>query len=617
METQKVQVQVNVINQLRLLRQSTFKDKLCFLDEDIQNAQRAKATEVKVEIKRWDKQLIIKNNGAILNNPQALFSIADSEWDEEVTKNENPFGMGFFSNITVSNLIQVHSGNKLITFDVEHMINSGDTEIKVEETDDYFEGFKLTLNNFNYDDIYYSDLERRMETLAKYIHELDIYFDYELLEKKDLTEGDDSLFQTKIDNNDKFTGWIALSNNWGYSDNLSIFYKGRFVTKFDGLNYIHGDIHITDRALNLTSPDRKDIIRDSKLSEFRSNIRSYVELLAIETILDGDPDDVSDYSTAVSLYIDKKLVKNKIKFATFKSNNENDLKYIKGIAIAKSNKKSIKNFKEYELFLKAEAAWQEESQVEEVNINAQIENDVPEARGTIIHESSSSYYPGYVESPTIKENDLVERLGETIIKGDQPVFYIEFNEIEKYEYKLNIIKHYNVKIIISRNQLETNMLKEMKESDNVLHISELEQSVNIKGTLSNTELNTKEQRALMLLDMISRIVGLNENAFSIGNLMVTKNIKIESLDYEHEVIEDSIVVLKDSTNNKVYLDRAIIDQSMLREDLETNLDLNDYKFILCNIQNIIKELKLIEEVKNKEELLDVILGTLGGKEDAA
>ena len=47
-----VELKVNVINQLKLLRQSTFKDIYCFLDEDIQNAQRAKATEVRVTVDR-------------------------------------------------------------------------------------------------------------------------------------------------------------------------------------------------------------------------------------------------------------------------------------------------------------------------------------------------------------------------------------------------------------------------------------------------------------------------------------------------------------------------------------------------------------------------------------
>ena len=132
----KVQLKVNVINQLKLLRQSTFKDILCFLDEDIQNAQRAKSTEVHVDVDHYEKKVIISNNGKVLKNPQSLFSIAESEWDDDVKNTENPFGMGFFSNITVSNLIQVHSGDKSITFDVQKMIDTNDTEIKVEVVDE-------------------------------------------------------------------------------------------------------------------------------------------------------------------------------------------------------------------------------------------------------------------------------------------------------------------------------------------------------------------------------------------------------------------------------------------------------------------------------------------------
>lgn len=58
-----VELKVNVINQLKLLRQSTFKDIYCFLDEDIQNAQRAKATEVRVTVDRWGEGTVtIENN---------------------------------------------------------------------------------------------------------------------------------------------------------------------------------------------------------------------------------------------------------------------------------------------------------------------------------------------------------------------------------------------------------------------------------------------------------------------------------------------------------------------------------------------------------------------------
>jgi len=74
--SEKVELKVNVINQLKLLRQSTFKDILCFLDEDIQNAQRAKAKNVYISIE--GDSIIIENDGSILDNPQSLFSIAES-----------------------------------------------------------------------------------------------------------------------------------------------------------------------------------------------------------------------------------------------------------------------------------------------------------------------------------------------------------------------------------------------------------------------------------------------------------------------------------------------------------------------------------------------------------
>lgn len=81
-----VEVKVNVINQLKLLRQSTFKDIYCFLDEDVQNAQRAGATEAKITVKKYEGTVTIENNGKILSNPQALFSIAESGWDDNVKK---------------------------------------------------------------------------------------------------------------------------------------------------------------------------------------------------------------------------------------------------------------------------------------------------------------------------------------------------------------------------------------------------------------------------------------------------------------------------------------------------------------------------------------------------
>ena len=101
---------------------------------------------------------------------------------------------------------------------------------------------------------------------------------------------------------------------------------------------------------------------------------------------------------------------------------------------------------------------------------------------------------------------------------------------------------------MSRNDVETSILKSMKESDNVLHISELKEEITVRGYLSNIELSTKESRALMIFDMISRILGFDHNVFAIGDLMVTKSVSVESIGVEEEMVEPNIVVLKDELN---------------------------------------------------------------------
>jgi hypothetical protein len=618
-----VQLKINAINQLRLLRASTFKDKLCFLDEDIQNAQRAKAREFRVYVEYGKSKVIIQNNGNILDNPQALFSIAESGWDDEVKTTENPFGTGFFSNITVSNYIEIYSGNKHIIFDVENMINTNNTDIQVEETDENFEGFKLILNNFDFETASRWDIEGRVKILGNYVHELDVYFNDALIEKKDLTQGNDSSFQTQVEQDD-LKGWLALSNNW-FSNKLNIFYKGRLVTEMDDFPYVRGDLHISDKTLNLTSPDRKDIIRDKKLSEFKELIKIYLEDISNDALLKGDEEDIENYSSAISYYADKSKIKKLIKFATFDSKNQKDLEYLHGIYSAKIKNPQINNIKEYVLYLeKEERKKREESENNENEIKEDIESDIeikkqaPEAKGVVHHESYHSrgsdgeYHSAYTERPEIKEEDLIERRGELLVISNEPTFWMSFNDIEKQEYRLNIAKHYNLKIIVARNKVEEEILKSMKTTDNILHISELKEEVDVKAILSNRELSIQEQRASMILDMISRqILDQDHNLFVIGDLMITKVIKVDSIDEENELVEDSVTVIKNPETKEIYIDRSIIDKSHLKEHLGEELELGDYKFILANLMNIVEEVSLLNlNSDNKDKTCNKILNAL-------
>lgn len=609
--SEKVELKVNVINQLKLLRQSTFKDMLCFLDEDIQNAQRAKAKNVYVTIE--GDSIIIENDGAILDNPQALFSIAESGWDNDVKETENPFGMGFFSNITVSNFIEIYSGTKHVIFDVDKMINTNDTEIHVEEVEESLNGFKLILNNFDFSAADRYDIRERVEQLGKYIQELNIYYNGQLQEKRDLTESDGNSFEIKVEE-EGYVGWIALAGNYGFGDSLNVFYKGRLVKKLESTPYIKGDIHISDKALNLTSPDRKDIIKDSKYSKFREELRIHIRLLCEDALLNGDEAEVENFASAIGYYINTDTIKNKIKFLTLKG--KDSFGYIEKIALARKADNKINSYKDYQLYLKKESSIQPESHFEEVEIKEDIVSDVPEARGVISHDSSSSYSGGYLEKPEIKKESTEEKKGECIIDNQEAVFWMNFNEIEVNEYKFNIIKHYGLRLIISRNKAESEVLKAMKETDKVFHISELNEDISVKGTLNNTELSLREQRAMMILELISRILGFNHNVFAIGDLMVVKEISIESLNVTKEVVEESITVLRNSGDKKVYVDRSVVNLSDLVETLDTTITVKDYKFILTNLYSIVDQSYLIskdigEDGNKKDYIMRNILTALG------
>ena len=294
---------------------------------------------------------------------------------------------------------------------------------------------------------------------------------------------------------------------------------------------------------------------------------------------------------------------------TFKSKNEDDVKYLKGIALARRKNKDIASFTGYEIYLQKDAAKQNEQIVNEVTVDPELQTDPDEESGRVYHEASYSHRDGYVEIPEITQEELMEKRGSLIIDSVEPTFYIGFNEVEQYEYKLNVAKHYDLKIIVSRNEVETSILKSMKESDNVLHISELKEEVSVKGYLSNTDLSTKESRALMIFDMISRILGFDHNVFAIGDLMVTKSVVVESIGVEEEMIEPNIVVLKDVLNDKVYVDRSVINKNKLRNDTKVNLDIFDYQFIMANFKEMMKEVALLTEISIEDcevKVLDIL-----------
>lgn len=617
MNQENYAIKMNVVNYLRTLITSTFKDPLSFLDEIFQNADRSDAKNVYVNFETIENKLIIENDGEVLNNPQKLFSMSESGWKKEVMDTENPFGIGFFSVFTVSKKVEVFTGKKHIIIDIEKILEANDPSlIETLETVEHYNGFKLVLNDIEIDNIndwsLKSSIKERVEMLGKYIQAFDTYWHKNKIEKKKLTEGDGSVFLLEIDEGELFQGWLALSDDF-VSEGLKIFYKGRFVKKLEDMYYIKGDLHITDKALNLTAPDRKDIKTDSKLYKFKEIIRDYVELLCEEAITNGKQSDIDNYANVLSFYSNKQKLKSKMKFKVFKGKEKEDMDYLSGVAIAIKNKgkEEITSLSEYEVYLRNGSEIQSESHFEEISIEPKNLKPVPK---TTSKDSVEDYFPSsssisnYSKKNETKKVETRDEKGEIIFSNEEPTFWLTFDEIEQHQVKFNIVKHYNLKLVVTRNKFEIEVLKNM-ESENVFHIDKLKEKVKVEASLSNTYLSKKEQRGLMILDMVSRMAGYDRNIFAIGDLLVTKTTVVEAINESFVSIDTEVVAINNTENQKIYVDRSCVNSSMLEESLHKTLTIQDLQFVLANLKDIVSEISLMD-FKDKEQLYKKIFSSL-------
>lgn len=640
----ELEIKVNVINQLKLLRQSTFKDPLSLLDEIIQNAQRAGAKNAYVMYS--NNRLTVENDGDILENPQILFSMGDSGWKKDVIEKEKPFGMGFFSVITASDYIEIFSGNQHVIFNVKKIIEENEIGITVEETEDFYDGFKLILHNFSLEDIYYWDIEERTKQLGKYIQELDVYYDGKKVEKKPLTEGEGLPFETPLEE-DNFIGWIGLKEEW-YGCGLKIFYQGRFVTKLDSFPHVVGEIHVNHNVLTLQSPDRKDIIRDEKLQAFKNEIRSKIESLVEISILSGNDKDIQVYEDAFQKYVNADTIRYRLPFSVFSGKTKKDISYLEGIAIAMKNDKQFATIGEYEVYLRK---LEEEKAKDEISFSLSLEQEQPQGEEQIVneteensaHEEENNYeeeeeheeevqkeisYP-YPVAPSSapasvikKERKQEEKKVEVkkeepkfpskkmylTAENENPTFWVKLDELTQYQKRIGLIQEYGIELIVAQNKIEENVLLK-SSSQNIHHIKDLVEKVTIQSSISSIQLSPKEQRANMIFDMISRMYGFDENLFQIGNVMVTKLIDVPQIDVHLERIEEDITVVANTKEQKIFIDRTIVENSMLSPHTDEEIEVSDYKFILLHLKNIVDQVKTLGFMK-EDELYDKTFNAL-------
>lgn len=97
-----------------------FSDNHACIQELLQNARRAEASEVRVEIDTRAGVVTVTDNGHGVSDPEDLLNIGKSEWNEGV-RAERPAGMGLFSVFKLGGLAEVRSGRWRLTLDYDAM----------------------------------------------------------------------------------------------------------------------------------------------------------------------------------------------------------------------------------------------------------------------------------------------------------------------------------------------------------------------------------------------------------------------------------------------------------------------------------------------------------------
>lgn len=115
MKTQQtVQLTVNADGLFQSFSQA-FNSKEAVVIELIQNGRRAGAKQIWVTYNPGT--LAVKDDGQGIADPTALFTLGQSHWDEDLTRRENPFGVGFKGVLFSGDHIRVTSRNWTIASD--------------------------------------------------------------------------------------------------------------------------------------------------------------------------------------------------------------------------------------------------------------------------------------------------------------------------------------------------------------------------------------------------------------------------------------------------------------------------------------------------------------------
>lgn len=551
-------IESNTKGKLRkIIEGSIFNSPTVFIKELFQNAYRANAKNVYIDIE--DDCMIIRDDGCGLKNKKSILTFDYSEWDST----KEGFGIGFWSVLSIPNLVyvKIESRKLYIYLDVERVKDTLAVETSI--LNSYIKGFSVELKSNYISENKYLIMDNLKEC-GKYMP-FNVYINYNKIEKENLFDKIDNkcsdIYNTRL-----FKSKISVSSD--YYDYPEVYYENRLVEKLYEFPYVKGIIILKKNSVNLKEPDRESIIYNKKreilISKFNDCVKDLNKNLLntsedSDSIIDEFAEPLKKYLNPNDygkfLYADETLTLNQFDKINEIVKNNYDLDEVKILDVLNSTADGTKEWisKEYltedsnELLDFNKIAQNDCTDINDLNINVfkindkifikkeMLKNDVdeldyivsePEEKNEKI--DTSDFEANFNNSDIIEmiegseEVDafaLLNKQNKTnikdLIKKNKYCMWVKSSEIDMYLNHISIAEYNGVTVFKAKNVL----FEEYFKSICLTHVSNLNNAIfESYNIIKNNPMSKKEEMFLLLLEPIRKMYNLEPNIFKIGNI---------------------------------------------------------------------------------------------------
>lgn len=620
----------------KIIDGTVFSNEYMFIKEFLQNAQRAKATHVSIDVN--DFSIVFRDNGKGCKKASNIFTLDLSEWD---TTNEG-FGIGFWSCLALKDLIKVkvRSFNWSAEILVDDILN-GNLEVDLTNDLDAFEGFEVTLTTNLLDESKKKKIENEVKNVAQYL-DFETIYNNTYIEKIDIFATVDGEFSQMINTRD-FQAKISISDI-NYST-VKLFYDKREVCNLYNMGYISGIIEPKKGKINLKEPDRTSFIYDDKYNDLKNKLKKEIKKLYIE-FLKSNPGEVyiNKYSDAINYHLDVKDYEKYMDFESIVSDfdsafgdrvnsNSNinkektDTSFTKDLSlynkdflqedyICPDNKSLLTDeisviTTQKSFFIKdsstnpsesifTECALSFSDSKEEISVVddslyedrkiEDIKEDFTMPDYVVYNHDRQSHISNIDNFISKRDKESKSKEFKNYMKNKNKIAWVLKEDVDTYSEEIAQAEYAKIKVIKVENILYANIFKKHKK----MHISEFKDCFKETFTFKNIQLkNYKEERVIQNLIPICKKYNLPLNTFVIGNIEV--NSKLE---YNGKILfserskntKDSIKVYAVEDNGLIILDRTALNLSRFKLSKEGPFGINDLKCIFSIINTIAHEL---------------------------